>query len=136
MCNNTNTNGHIVAASSDPNITLVRRNVSCVTNTRVPNIVIGIRHNNPKLNAVRPSRDSCFRTAHNNNGNSCGIVILTPTSIRRVTSFISLTFALTFGCHGPTVVLDSNMVKRVVRGIILPPMGPHHARRRVTGRYP
>lgn len=136
MCKNTNDKGVILASSSDPNMDLGRRKVSCVTNTRLPYLVIGMVHNNPKLNAVRPDRTSCFRAMGNNNRNSCGLVTLTPTSMRRVTSFITLKFRLTFGCHGPTVVLTSNIVKRVVRGIILPTRGPHHARRRIVTRYP
>lgn len=136
MCKNTNDKGVIVASSSDPNIDLGRRNVSCVTNTRLPYLIIGIVQKNPNLNAVRPDRTSCFRAAGKNNRNSCRLVTLTPTSMRRVTSFMKLTFSLTFGCHGPTVVLTSNMVNRVVRGMILPRCHPEHARRRVLTRYP
>lgn len=136
MCNNTKDKGVILASSSDPNIDLGRRNVSCLTKTRLPYLVMGMVHNNPNLKAVRPDRTSCFRAIGNNKRNSCGLVTLTPTSMRRVTSFIKLTFRLTFGCHGPTVVLTSNIVKRVVRGMMLPPVGPHHASTRMVRRYP
>lgn len=136
MCNNTTDNGVMVASSSDPNIDLGRRNVSCVTNTRLPYLVIGIVHKNPKLKAVRPDRTSCFRAIGNNNRKSCHLVTLTPTSMRRVTSFMNVTFSLTFGCHGPTVVLTSNIVKRVVRGMMLPRRHAHLASRRIVTHYP
>ncbi len=119
ICNITSTKLHIVASSSDPKVSLGNRNLSCLTNTSLPSLMVGMRHNNPKLNNVRPSRSSCFRTAGTNNRNSFEVLILTPTSIRRVTSLAIGNFRLTSGCHVASVVLTSNAVNRVVRPISL-----------------
>ncbi len=97
ICNTSKAKREMVATSSKPNIDLVRRKFACLTNTRLPTIVISVVETKPKLKGVKPRRKSCGRVIGNKKRKGCGGVMLTPGDIRRVYSLAVGTFRLTSG---------------------------------------
>lgn len=104
------TNSLTIAAASKPNVYLGDRTVGLTIVTRLPLMVIGMRHNNPSANLPAGSRRASLLRTLCNHGNRDPVPIVTTASPAGYFSTTCVTTGVTLRRVAPMMLLASTFV--------------------------